>query len=532
MEIMEYDEAKRDAGGREQKGSGEVTQRQKKKFESAAHSDEEQRISKATLCGSPSKSEKEKRRKMVNDPACSDMEFVTKDGDRVWANRAILAMASPLFSAMLTNGVTRDSTASSVPLPSITTAALLPTLEFLYTGSLRPRRFPFSLCSVSAVLHAARFLLLPSLEQSVTSFFADSMDKLLSEGSIAPLDALSYLSEALDMSLPLTHGVLSKLVSNVPDASALDPQSIAHFSADALRLYLERTRRGSLRYDGFEYPRVRCTLIWCAISMNSMELTQLLYNYLPPREESVLRLHGDRSTLQQKLKLLESDLNGEFRPWLHYLDLFRVHPDVLTEISSDETTPLLMTVVNDGHTIKYSVKGQRLSRIFSRIKLPGSDSSRLSMPLRFAIAEMPITQAMQTYEWDFVVEKESLFMSLGFCSPKALSEKDNGIWLGYQPFAWVLHSTGQLFHGSKVGKPYAKAFGQGSRIRVHVDIVNSTCRFTVDDTDYGIAWNEIPETIYPAAALTFPGMVRLESATDERRKRLSECLHASLSGEF
>ncbi|KAH7425792.1 hypothetical protein KP509_11G071500 [Ceratopteris richardii] len=494
---------------------------------------------------------------MVNDPACSDMEFVTKDGDRVSANRAILAMASPLFSAMLTNGVTRDSTAPSVPLPSITTAALLPTLEFIYTGSLRPRRFSFSLSSASAVLHAARFLLLPSLEQSVTSFFADSMDKLLSQGSISPLEAVSYLSEALDMCLPLTHGVLNKLVSKVPDASTLDPQAIAHFSADALQFYLQRTRRGSMRYDGFEYPRIRCTLIWCAVSMNSVELMQLLCNFLPPHEELALPLDGDRSALQQKLKLLKSDLAGEFRPWLHHLDLFRVRPDVLTDIffpidiipqsylvhvlafqtryandtvflrwkklSSDETATLQVTVENDDQTIKFSAKRQALPR--------SSFSSRPSVPLGFAIAEMPITQAMQTYEWDFLVERETSFMCLGFCSAKALLEVHNGIWLGHQPFAWVLHCSGRLYHGSKVGTPYATAFGQGSRIRVHVNMVNSTCRFTVDDKAYGIAWDEIPETIYPAAASTLHGLVTLESATDERRKRLSECLHASLLEE-
>ncbi|KAH7425793.1 hypothetical protein KP509_11G071600 [Ceratopteris richardii] len=503
---------------------------------------------------------------MVNDPACSDMEFVTKDGNRVWVNRHILAMASPLFSAMLTNGVTRDSTASSVPLPSITTAGLLPTLEFLYTGSLRPRRFPFSLSSASAVLHAARFLLLPSLEQSVTTFFAESMDELLSQGSVSPVEALSYLSEAVDMPLPLAHGVLTKLVSKVPDASALDPQAIANFSADALQLYLQRTRRASLIYDGFEYPRVRCTLIWCAISMNSVELTQLLCNYLPAREELALQSNADRSALQKKFKLLESDLNGEFRPWLRYLDLFRVHLDVLTDVffpigiipqsylvhvlafqifyandivflrwkkispgetvSSGESMSLQMTVVNNGHTIQCSGKNQNLTPSFSSKKL--LESSYSPKRLRFAVAEMPITQAMQTYEWDFVVEKESLFMSLGFCSAEALSKEDNGFWAGYQPFSWVLHNIGYLFHGSNVGKPYAKGFGQGSRIRVHINMVKSTCRFRVDDKVYGIAWNEIPETIYPAAVLTFPAIVRLEPATDERRKRLSECLQATL----
>ncbi|KAI5080208.1 hypothetical protein GOP47_0005687 [Adiantum capillus-veneris] len=521
-----------------------------------------------TRGGSSKTAEEAKKRKttaaMINNPACSDIQFITQDGNKVWANKAILAKASPLFSAMLTNGVTLDSTSPSVPLPSIPSAALFPVLEFLYTGSSSLSLFPLSVSSAPLVLHAARFLLLPDLEQSVSSFLANSLHSRLSQNSITPSDAPSYLSQALDMSVPHTHGVLSKLTSLIPAAFLLDPNTIAGFSQEALSFFLEKTRNGSLQFDGGEYPRLRCVLLWCAaISMASSELTELLSNYLPLSEELALASKY-QCALLKNLKHFRDDLKSALEPWLSHLDLFRIHPDALTETfvpldiiphaylmhvfafqchfskdmiylrwksqaAADSNMPMQISVLDDGHSIKCRLKGDDMARSFTRVRTPGSMTSRLSMPPRFARAELLITPAMRSYEWDFVIEKESSFMAVGFCSEQALAmENSSTIWLGYEPFGWVLYHTGELFHDNKLGSPYGTKFGVGSRVRVHVDMVYFTCRFTVNDKAYGIAWKDIPHRIYPAAALTFPGKIRIEAARNEREKRLLTCLSESL----
>ncbi|MCO5596840.1 hypothetical protein L7F22_050910 [Adiantum nelumboides] len=508
--------------------------------------------------------EASKRRKaaasMINNPACSDVQFIAQDGVKVWANKAILAQASSLFCAMLTNGVTLDSTSSSVPLPSIPSAALLPILEFLYTGSPSFSSFPLSLSSAPLVLEAARFLLLPTLEQSVGSFIAQSLLSLLSQDSITPSDAPSTLSRALDMCIPHTHDVLSKLTSLIPDALLLDPKALAHFSQEGLSFYLQKTRSGSLRLDGSEYPRLRCVLLWCATSMSSSELVELLCKCLPVSEELALASR-DQSTLLKKFKLFRDDVTNALEPWLSHLDLFRIHPDVLTETIlpldvvsqsylinvlafqvhfskdmlylrwksqalSDSNTPMQTLVLDEGHSIKCQLIGDDMARSFTRLRLPGTVLSHLSMPPRFARAELPITPAMRFYEWDFVIEKDCSFMAVGFCSEQALSVDNScsSTWLGYEPFGWVLYHSGQLFHDSKVGSPYCARFGVESRIRVHIDMVYFTCRFTVNSKTYGVAWKNIPKRIYPAVALTFPGKVRIEAASNERQKKLLTCL--------
>jgi hypothetical protein len=112
-------------------------------------------------------------------------------------------------------------------------------------------------------------------------------------------------------------------------------------------------------------------------------------------------------------------------------------------------------------------------------------------------------------EWDFIIEKTAGYTWIGVCASENL---DYERFAGYQPTGWVLCTNGACWNNSKGVNSYCPAFGDGSKITVHLDMNKRTCAFTVNGTKYPevSAWNNLPPRLYPVVSLYNSDCVRIQ----------------------
>lgn len=278
--------------------------------------------------------------KMVNNAALSDLQFQCKDGGKVYASRAILAARCPVFQRMLSNGMA-ESKMAAIPLPGITAAGLLPTLEFLYTGRIVSHKV--SLESAFQVLEAARFLMLDKVEKHVVSAINGVMVKVSSPRVLA-----AHLSRALEFVAPVTplhdnssprgKGVQHKarclefygcrdstyttclhtpecvqhMVSCLRDCD--DPRRgfLQHMSWDAMEVYLELSRTRNLEpvVSFREYLRFRDIVLWILYHLLLLlGIEEVLVGVLP--DEAALRPQMERMKADSSAVLLTTCRGSE-----------------------------------------------------------------------------------------------------------------------------------------------------------------------------------------------------------------------------
>lgn len=85
---------------------------------------------------------------------------------------------------------------------------------------------------------------------------------------------------------------------------------------------------------------------------------------------------------------------------------------------------------------------------------------------------------------------------------------------------YMLYSSGSLWtHGKLHVENYCTSFedDEHCEIQVRVDITLRTCAFTINNKDYGTAWSDLPEEVYPALEIgseESPVMARIKLASD------------------
>ena len=107
-----------------------------------------------------------------------------------------------------------------------------------------------------------------------------------------------------------------------------------------------------------------------------------------------------------------------------------------------------------------------------------------------------------TYEWVVRIDKCSKgHVFLGIVTGDANTEKDS--YVGVDRGGWGLIGTRSLWHNkSKIVADYGNGFGTGSVLTVRLDTDKGNLSFHTQDSDWGIAFENIPKlTIYPAFSL-------------------------------
>ena len=87
------------------------------------------------LVESNKQSYEKKMKLMINDEACSDVEFILKDDERVHANKGLLIGQSEYFRAMFRSNM-KESRENVIEVRDCPKDVFLLFLEYLYTGSL------------------------------------------------------------------------------------------------------------------------------------------------------------------------------------------------------------------------------------------------------------------------------------------------------------------------------------------------------------------------------------------------------------
>ncbi|MCO5558929.1 hypothetical protein L7F22_012520 [Adiantum nelumboides] len=143
-------------------------------------------------------------RGMLNQPHCSDLRLLCSDGVTLHAVRSLLIARSPFFTSMLKTETHLDSTTAVLRLPSVASTALLPALEFLYTGTISA---PLDLPTAFSLLHAASTLAMADLQAPLHTAIFDT----LLQSSATLQDSLIILAQIL------THVISSSSALNLCD---------------------------------------------------------------------------------------------------------------------------------------------------------------------------------------------------------------------------------------------------------------------------------------------------------------------------
>ncbi|RUP45550.1 hypothetical protein BC936DRAFT_148028 [Jimgerdemannia flammicorona] len=175
----------------------------------------------------------------INNPGCSDVTFVCKDGVRKHAYRSILALRSDMFNSML-YGKMIESKSTEIPLPSTTSAQLQIILEYCYTDDTPS----LSLDNAVHVFEAAEYFLLPRLQQFVVNHVDVNLHDYETAGIIlsdavriaesSPMkDILLTTIRKYFLAKPLEYGMLRTLSREGLEAVLLDQAAVKACPTDA-----------------------------------------------------------------------------------------------------------------------------------------------------------------------------------------------------------------------------------------------------------------------------------------------------------
>lgn len=226
-------------------------------------------------------------RAALNDPKYSDLRFVCKDGREVYASRLILVARCPMLKGMLSNGMA-ESKMDKIEMPTVTSAAMLAALEFLYTGNIETHQLIW--LSAFDTIRTARYFLMDRLRDYVMNDLIYSvgvdMDCKFVTWCFTQM-ADSGISGGKHLLLhPKSAELVAKLVSKMPK---LDPYLTNSFSLSAFNLYLDATESVNDTNTSFkEYLRLRRILLWACTKVSPV-IEGTLRRYMP--DEKWLRKH-------------------------------------------------------------------------------------------------------------------------------------------------------------------------------------------------------------------------------------------------
>ncbi|MCO5607387.1 hypothetical protein L7F22_061583 [Adiantum nelumboides] len=141
------------------------------------------------------------------------------------------------------------------------------------------------------------------------------------------------------------------------------------------------------------------------------------------------------------------------------------------------------------------------------------------------------------FDWEIKIWKACSELRIGFCvcKPTFRVSECNSHVLGDDDMSWSLDANGFLYNrGHKSSARYVEPFVKyGAIIQVHLNIVDQSCSFSIDNKDAGVAWSnlQLPDNhaIYPAVSLVSPGEAGIQLINHSWMDHLSKRLCFSTS---
>ncbi|CAM6089986.1 unnamed protein product [Calypogeia fissa] len=480
-------------------------------------------------------------RRMINNPDYSDLVFLCQDGARVHASRLFLVARCPYFNRMLMNGMV-ESRLSEISLPLVSSTVLLSVLEFLYTGAL-VEHAPENWKRAFEIIGAAKFFLLDNLQLIVLEYLVSATTEVESDLTAAA----KFLSVAVEFNNIFdSMDIIPRDLVSILNSRFLTPDAVQALTDKAFHYFLQKTRndRADVRILSFdEYLRLRQVILWCACRILPSTAEEV-DAFLPDVKASLSMLknplpleNGSTSVFHPHEALYQNDdLGRAVADFLPMVDLRRIHPELLIMVIEplELISSAHMMEAMRFHALQRSRKasekkahewhfrGSRNTDIYSVCR-DGSVIEQIGLGIGFVRYTIAINRPYGIYEWDIVIEKVcDLFCEIGI-HHESNKPHVEGSSLAEQPGGWALRmdhggvcinrrGTHKVQQGDPGFVPYGKDCSQKlygkdfghkhTRVRVHLDMFERTCSFSVDKENFGVAWSNLPDgTYYPAVSL-------------------------------
>lgn len=474
---------------------------------------------------------------MFNNAEFSDVAFLCQDGGRVPACRLFLAARSSVLKSMLTNGMA-ESRMSEISLPEVSSHVLSSVLEFLYTGAIASLSWRRAL----EVIMAARYLLLETLEANAWAFLAAAASEA---GDAAAEESADRLSAALEFPAlwdASRSGILLEVV-HILETKLSEPDSTHKFRAlseEAFRFFLDKTRPndGTGMFSFANYLRVRQVILWCASQLVPPP-DVCVAAFLPVAKSlcALVQAPGPEGieAAPTTIKPLGDDVTEKLarsvQPWLPMVDFLRLHPSLLVKVVEPISilpSSLLLEVfrfqaVRRTRDLSDQVCGWDAAAHGEGYTTSGKSCLKIGYGYGVARGSMAMSRP-GLYEWDVVVDE----VNDNFCDIGIISACP-GVPIDYDSYYLSCHPCGRALAicdaGTFITKeqkiidkdlrwgrdeaiyvPYGKPYcHQDARVRVHLDLFERSCSFSVDGDKFGVAWDCLPDGIYyPAVSLGRP----------------------------
>ncbi|CAG8450602.1 5246_t:CDS:2 [Paraglomus occultum] len=471
----------------------------------------------------------------LNNPRYSDLKLVCED-DVLYGCRALLATRCEMLDRLLYNGM-RETNANEILFPTIKCAAMKVILEYIYTDKLAPDSLTLENTVISYA--AADYFMITPLQDHILNFIDSKLGMQTTDYAV---DLLSKALEAMPDAELVNRlfYLLSKYIACSP-LSAIDSKK---FTSRSLQALLSLTIHDkTIFFATDEYDVFRYIMIWGALEV-SPDLASLLDSNLPRSDhmkDFTEWKQRDNIINDRSFQLFLNKFTDIISPVCQYVDFRRIQAEVLQDVIEP-----LDIIPKETLLETYRVQARNKGPLSCRrgdpkaVPLPTAVSElATSSTLRwdeqfywdkFKCGDKLIISANSTlvetnsrcqghqsvsaklpigdngvYEWDFVIVRTCGVMWIGLCGEGI----DFGKFLGTQN-AWVVGSNGTKYNPPAFSSQYGVAFGDNTTVTIHLDMNQRTCAFTINGVKYENAFTDLPDKVYPAASLRYPGKVRLQ----------------------
>lgn len=450
----------------------------------------------------------------INNPNCSDVIFICKDGTKKHAYRSILALRSDMFNSMLFGNMI-ESKSKEISLPSTSSVQLQAIFEYCYTDDTPS----LTLDNAVEVFLAAEFFLLPRLQQFIVNHIGanlkdyDTAGIILSDAvKIAESSSMKYVLIATVrnyfLAKPLGYGTLRSLSKEGLEAVLSDQAAVSAGPTDA-------------------YTWLLCIVDWACDVIGDDKITETQRHGIL----SALDVDGKLGKLgkvssdpfHEMCNDMQRQLEEMIFPflWLVHFDQICSHRlvtimDVLGFVPTDILCKAFRRNVlenkvcgpswchGNGCVWDHDHVGSSLRLSFNATVVEYHPDKNAQNFHQSVTCASPLT-GDSIYEWDVVVHAVNQGnggVALGIATKEIIT--DQNYMLGMQANTWGFASSGGVYNSN----PFSFAnlgggFGQGSVVTFKVDMKERSCAISVNGRYHGVVWKNLPDIIYPAASVTF-----------------------------
>lgn len=432
-----------------------------------------------------------------------DVTFVCKDGAAVCANRAFLATRCEFFERLL-YGDLREANESVINLRSVSSASLGLVLDYLHTCTVS------SLSADTMAVEAydlARQYDLPGLQRLIVDFLVRRARDGANVGALISTALRLRASDVAETMLPVV-------------SSALEEEKVAFdgFSVDALVFCLRHPKLRQGRPS--EFVIFKMVLHWAVRTYAGVG--DMLHNQggaleAPKcdREQHVLLSPTDVSRLKS---VLHDPSSPQVEEWRRVLQGVRFEC-IPTDVLQSHIEPLELVPMQ--HLLQaYRTQASRFSRVALLSSLWDTTCRGTGVKIEQDTCEFRCSkhQGSRTrfpfmsgvHTWDIRIQQYCDLVWVGVVDESVNMEE----WLGKQSGGWMFGSNGSLCHNTQQDNgPYTQKYGVPFRehhvVSVKLDMNKREMGFAVNGEDFGLAFVNLPEKVFPAVSCRHPGQLKL-----------------------